>query len=126
MRCPCWRRVYFAIQCKYELTLNIKLKKHNWAHRWYNRSEFNMQFPQLSTFNTSPEVIDLEDVNRFANPVQGCNVDGYDINNDFVCNETNTSNEFTVQNTVLESENTVVSYKDILGVATELCRTVSE
>ena len=27
MRCPCWRRVYFAIQCKHELTVNIKLQK---------------------------------------------------------------------------------------------------
>ena len=27
---------------------------------------------------------------------------------------------------MLENESTVVSYKDILGVATELCRTVSE
>ena len=43
-----------------------------------------------------------------------------------MCIETNNSNEFTVQNTVLENANTVVSYKDILGVATDLCRTVSE
>ncbi len=85
-----------------------------------------MQFPQLSIFNNNPEVIDLEDGNLAANPVQGCNVDEYDVNNDVVCIETNNSNVFTVQNTVLESENTIVSYKDILGVATDLCRTVSE
>ena len=33
MRCPCWRRVDFAIQCKHELTVNIKFKRHHWAHR---------------------------------------------------------------------------------------------
>ena len=126
MRFLCWRRVDFSIQCKNELTVNIKFKRHHWAHRWYNRSEFNRQFPQLSIFNSNPEVINLVDVNLFANPVQGCNVDEYDINNDVGGNETNTSNEFTVQNTVIESENTVVSYKDVLGVATELCRIVSE
>ncbi len=102
MRCPCWRRVDFAIQCKHELTVNIKFKRHHWAHQWYNRSEFNRQFSQLSIFNSNPEVIDLVDVNLFANPVQGCNVDEYDINNDVGCNETNTSNEFTVQNTVIK------------------------
>ena len=56
-------------------------------------------------------------MNHVINPVRGCNQIEYDVNN---------GNEFTVQNTVLESENTVVSYKDILGVATNLCRTVLE
>ena len=46
MRCPCWRSVDFSIQCKHDLTVNIKFKRHHWAHRWYNRSEFNRQFPQ--------------------------------------------------------------------------------
>ena len=101
-------------------------KKYYWAYRWYNKSEFNRQFLQLSIFNTNPEVIDLEDVNHTANPVQGCNADESDVNSNAVCIETNNSNEFTVQNTVLENGNTVVLYKDILGVATDLCRTVSE
>ena len=106
--------------------MNVQFKKHHWAHRWYNRSEFNRQFPQLSIFNTNPEVIDLEDVNHAGNPVQCSNADESDVTSDVVCIETNNSNEFTVQNTVLENANTVVSYKDILGVATDLCRTVSE
>ena len=69
MRCPCWRRVDFTIQCKHELTVNVQFKKHHWAHRWYNRSEFNRQFPKLSIFNTNPELIDLEDVIDTDNPV---------------------------------------------------------
>ena len=65
-------------------------------------------------------------MNHAANPVQGSNADESDVNSDVVCIETNYSNEFTAQNTVLENANIVVSYKDILGVATDLCRTVSE
>ena len=49
--------------------MKLKFKNH-WVHGWYNRSEFNSQFPQLSIFNTNPEVIDLEDVNNDVNHFQ--------------------------------------------------------
>ena len=59
-RCNCWRRVDFDIQCKHELRINPKFKVLDWGHRWLNRREYNKQYPNMSTFETNAEVIDVD------------------------------------------------------------------
>ena len=59
-RCNCWRRIDYDIQCKHELKINMKFKVGHWGHRWYNRREFNKKYPNLTTFEINPEIIDLE------------------------------------------------------------------
>ena len=106
--------------------MNIQFKKDHWAHRWYNRSKFNRQFPQLSIFNRNPEVIDLHNIHDNGYHVQGTDIDDSEDDSEVVCVEDNNIKEFTVHNSLLQNVNTVVSYKDVLGVATDLCRTVSD
>ena len=121
-RCNCWRRVDFDIQCKHELKINPKFKVLNWGHRWYNRREFNKQYPNLSTFETHPNAT-----------VEGITND----NNNYTDSHSNKDISTTVQstinndddeifNTILDKNGSKVTYNDVLEIATDLCRTVSD
>ena len=130
-RCDCWRRVDFDIQCKHEMKLNLQFKLKHWGHRWYNRREFSKQYPNMSTFGINPEIIDVED---------GCN-DNTSINNsdgEIICLDENNSDDNDQQNnsddnqdtvvfnSILDKHNSKVTYSDVLELATDLCRTVSD
>ena len=125
MRCPCWIRVDFSIQCKYELTVNIKFKKYHWAHRC-NRREFNSHFSQIYICNTNPNIINIEDVDPDANCNKNSMENDCDVNRGVNCIQNDNSYEFTIQNSILQNENYVVSYKDVLEVAADLCGTISD
>ena len=58
-RCPCWRRVDYNIQCKHELCIEPKFISNKWGSRWLNRREFNRLYPNLSTFDSNQEIIDV-------------------------------------------------------------------
>ena len=77
-RCNCWRRIDFDIQCKHEFRINSKFKLNHWSNRWYNRREFNKQFPNLSNFHSHSEVIDIED-NDCHNGVSITNEDTHNL-----------------------------------------------
>ena len=122
-RCNCWRRVDFDIQCKHELKLSCKFKKEHWGHRWYNRRQFNADFPDMSTFSTNVNVIDVDQTETtnasvaILPPVQ---------EEDEVQYLSVEDSENTVFNLILDRNGTEVTYKDVLEIATDLCRTVSD
>ena len=130
-RCPCWRRIDFNIQCKHELKINPKFKKHHWGHRWYNRKEYNRQFPSHTNFNLHSETITIDEndhgdvgltndenitISEHASRTSGSKV----INVDYE------DHESTVRNSIIDNYESTVKYKDLVEVATDLCRTVSD
>ena len=116
-RCNCWRRVDFDIQYKHELRINLKFKELDWGHRWFNRRQFNRQYPNMSTFETNPEVIEVDN-----------NIDDNPGDVELICVDNNNSDndkDNLVFNSILDKHNSKVTYSDVLEMATDLCRTVS-
>ena len=119
-RCCCWRRIDFNIQCKHELKINPEFKKEHWGNRWYTRKQFNKLFPNLSTFKTSNEIIDLqEDDNESEKTIHQV------VYNPFAIDVDNEVSNITVSNSIIDSQDSNVTYGDIKEVALDLCRTVS-
>ena len=125
-RCSCWRRVDFDIQCKHELKLNCKFKKSHWGERWYNRKAFNTHHPDLCTFETNLEIIDIDSIVEESNHnINQSMINGISASEAIINVDSNDDHNFIVIDSIKESNNSIVTYKDVLGVATELCRTVA-
>ena len=130
-RCPCWRRIDFNVQCKHELKINPKFKKHHWGHRWYNRKEYNLQFPSHCDFTTNNEIISVDDNDdayhcTTNNEQSMIPLDSAAGNSSDVINVDNEYKDNTVRNSIIDNVNSNVTYKDVLEIATDLCRTVSD
>ena len=135
-RCKCWRRVDFDIQCKHELRIQPKFKIGDWGHRWYNRREFNKHYPNMSTFEVNPEIINIDDTQHDVE-CNNSNVTGSAIppkfedsesGNEVIYLETRKMDESVEDkavNSIIENDKSKVSYSDVLELATDLCRTVS-
>jgi len=121
-RCNCWRRVDFDIQCKHELKLNVKFKENYWGQRWLNRMKYNKLYPEMSTFHSNTEVIEIDNSCNNQSNVS-------EAGNQVTCGNDRTSEgeeeEDFVFNTILEKKNSKVTYNDVLEISTDLCRTVS-
>ena len=130
-RCKCWRRVDYNIQCKHELKICGKFKKDHWGHRWYSRREYNAMFPNMCTHNSSTNTEinnttdEPPDVNILPPSLSGDHEMAVDDNciKEF---DNNAVESNTVFNSILDANNSQVTYKDVLEIATDLCRTVSD
>ena len=130
-RCNCWRRVDYDIQCKHELKINFKFNLNHWGHRWFNRRQFNSLYPNLSTFDTNPEVIDVESDNDMDNNLHNQDIQPLARESNSQLNrnqnvEVIDVQEDTVFNSILDKHDSKVTYKDVLEIATDLCRTVAD
>ena len=130
-RCSCWRRVDYDIQCKHELKICGKFKKEHWGHRWYSRHAYNAMFPNMCTHNLKNNIPinnhseEHEEVNLGEASFCEENEIEVDEHSDTAFDR-NTVESNTVFNSILDANKSQVSYKDVLEIATDLCRTVSE
>ena len=129
-RCKCWRRIDYNIQCKHELKLNPKFEVKHWGHRWLNRKEFNRLYPNMSTFEINPEVINVEeDDGHTRNIDNSTNLNGKESSHSVIHLDNDNLNDGvdeTICNSIMDEPNSIVTYRDVLEVATDLCRTVSD
>jgi len=76
----------------------------------------------MSTFETNNEIIDIEDSSNTDINVEEGNKD---INN-YDGNVGSDIQQTTIFNSILDKSNSQVTYSDVLEIATDLCRTVSD
>ena len=112
-----------------------KFKKEHWGHRWYNRREYNVLYPNMSTHNSNENYNIINDIYEGNDTTQNTtlNVARLPPNNGMVEDDNDLSIDqeaegeaTTVFNSILDANNSKVGYNDVLEIATDLCRTVSD
>ena len=130
-RCTCYNRRAFDGQCKHELRLDPTFKVNHWNQRWLQENEYNIKNPSIDIYENVKEQRMLQLYEGSSSTTQNTST-----MKESTCVENNITTmtevidvdlpdeEFVENNLLIDDENAIVNYKDVLDVATELCRTV--
>ena len=127
-RCNCYNRRAFDGQCHHELRLNHTFKMDHWNFRWLQESEYNIEHPSITSYQTlqEPTMLQAYDQNASTNKSTSNLAESIDNEHSNTIIDIDVSDEeFVERDSLIENDNSTVNYKDVLDVATELCRTVS-
>ena len=82
----------------------------------------------MSTFEVIPVIINIEDTDTNF-PNNNISIEGSTTNNEAICLDSNDNNDkvdFMTVNSIIDNKASKVVYGNILELATDLCRTVSD
>ena len=130
-RCNCYNRRAFDGQCKHELRLDPTFKIDHWNERWLQESEYNIKHPSIDIYENIKEQNMLQQCEGNSSTTKNTSriKESMCVPNNIrtmteVINIDLSDEEFVENNLLVDDENAAVNYKDLLDVATELCRTV--